>query len=136
MKDLQDQISSFYFQECSKFIERVKETKHQTVLKRQLSKFDRLWQRSRGIWPQEHTENGHSNARFNKQRETTTPEVLQDTPATSNSTTIDTTTKEHTRRWVRNLSSTPLTEAQFSLLAHGPNFTVAPRHTPMGNTSL
>ena len=136
MKDLQDRISSFYFQECSKFIERVKETRHQRVLKGQLSKFDQLWQRTRGVRPQEHTENGHSNTRFNKQRETTTSDVSQDILETSNPTTTDTTNKEHTRRWVRNLSSTPLTEAQFSLLAHGPNFAVAPRHPPMGSTSL
>ena len=77
MKTLQDQISGFQFQECSNFIERVKESRHQVVLKRQLSKFDRLWQRYRGVRPQEHAEGGHSNARFGKQRETTT-EVPQD----------------------------------------------------------
>ena len=125
MKDLQDQISCFYFQGCSKFIERVKESRHQTVMKRQLSKFDWLWQRYKGIWPQEHAENGCSNTRFDKQRETSTNQAL-----------TDTTTKDFTRRWVKNLSSTPLTEAQFSLLAHGPNFMIAPRHPPMGSTSL
>ena len=40
MEDLKSQISPFYFQECMKFIERVKELRHQTVLERQLSKFD------------------------------------------------------------------------------------------------
>ena len=60
------------------------------------------------------------------------------TLATTNLTTTDTdtTTKEYTKRWLRNLSSTPLTEAQVSLLLHDPNFTVAPRHCPMGTTSL
>ena len=38
--------------------------------------------------------------------------------------------KENT--WVRNLSSTPLTEAQTKVLAHGPNFTVVPRCPPIG----
>ena len=33
-------------------------------------------------------------------------------------------------------ASTPLTEAQFSLLAHRPNFAIAPRHPPMGTTLL
>ena len=148
MKTLQDQISGFQFQECSNFIDRVKESRHQVVLKRQLSKFDHLWQRYRGVWPQEHAEDGHSNARLGKQRETTT-EVPQDPvlstttvmPSsqdleTSNPTKTNTSTeeksKEHIRRWVRNLSSTPLTEAQFSLLAHGPNFAIAPRHPPWG----
>ena len=138
MKELKDQISNFYFQESSKFIERVKETRHQTVLKRHLSKFDRLWQRSNGVQPQEDTSNGCSNTRFNKQRETTSPDALEDTLATTNlsTTDTDTTIKEYTNGWVRNLSSTPLTEAQFSLLLHGPNFTVASRHPPMGTTLL
>ena len=107
-----------------------------------MSKFDHLWQRYRGVWPQEHAEDGHSNKRFDKQRETTT-EVTQEpvisngtqdletsnlTNPTNTSTSTDTISKEYTRRWVRNLSSTPLTEAQFSLLAHGPNFTIVPRH--------
>ena len=96
MKELKDQISNFYFQESSKFIERVKETRHQTVLKRHLSKLDRLWQRSRGVWPQEDTSNGHSNARFSKQRKTTSTDALEDTLATTNPTTdTDTTTKEY-----------------------------------------
>ena len=134
MKELKDQIYNFYFKESSKFIERVKETRHQIVLKRHLSKFDQLWQRSRGVWPQEDTSNGRSNARFSKQRETTSTDALEDTLATTSLTTTDTdtTTKEYTKRWVRNLLSTPLTEAQVSLLLHGPNFTVAPRHPLWG----
>ena len=118
MKELQDQISNFYFQECSRFIERVKESRHQTVQKRQMSKFDWLWQRNRGIRPQEHAENGHSKARLDKNREVPPNSTVN--------------TKDFTKRWVKNLSSTPLTEAQFSLLAHGPNFMIAPRHPPWG----
>ena len=114
-KALQDQISNFYFEECLRFIERVKESRHQMVQKRQMSKFDRLWERNREIWPQEHADNGRSKARLEKNRETSTDNI-----------------KEFTKRWVKNLSSTPLTEAQFSLLAHGPNFAIAPRQPPWG----
>ena len=32
--------------------------------------------------------------------------------------------------WVINLSSKPLTQAQRSVLAKGPNFVVSPRHPP------
>ena len=39
-------------------------------------------------------------------------------------------TKENT--WVKNLSSTPLTQAQNRALAHGPNFAVVPRSPPVG----
>ena len=38
--ELKDQISNSYFQESAKCIERIRETRHQTVLKRHLSKFD------------------------------------------------------------------------------------------------
>ena len=34
--------------------------------------------------------------------------------------------------WVRNISSTPLTEAQLKVLLHGPNFAVVPRYPPVG----
>ena len=55
-------------------------------------------------------------------------------PATT-STTITTTTPAgmtittmQLDKWVKNLLGVPLTDAQVSLLAHGPNFAVAPRH--------
>ena len=80
-----------------------------------MSKIDWLLQRNREIWPQEHAENGRLKSRFGKNRETSTDNI-----------------KEYTKRWVKNLSSTPLTEAQFSLLAHRPNFAIAPRHPPWG----
>ena len=38
-----------------------------------------------------------------------------------------------TNKWVVNLSSTPLTDAQTSLLARGPKFTIVPRHLPKGD---
>ena len=87
-----------------------------------MSKFDQLWQRNREIRPQEHAENGCSKARLEKNRELPSKKSTNQT-STDN-------TKEFTKRWVKNLSSTPLTEAQFSLLAHGPNFAIAPRHPP------
>ena len=86
-----------------------------------------MWQRSRGIQPKEYTTNGCSNTKLGKQREITSTDALEDTPDTDISDTV-TTTKEDTNRWVRNLSSTPLTQVQVSLLLHVPNFAVAPRH--------
>ena len=35
-----------------------------------------------------------------------------------------------TNKWLVNLSSTPLTETQTSLLARGPTFAIVPRHLP------
>ena len=33
-------------------------------------------------------------------------------------------------KWVKNLSHKPLTQAQRSLLAHGPNYAIIPRNSP------
>ena len=38
--------------------------------------------------------------------------------------------EEPNPKWVINLSSKPLTQAQRSVLAKGPNFVVSPRHHP------
>ena len=141
--ELKDQISPFYFQESVKFIETVKELRHQSVLKRQLSKFEWLWQRFRGGCS--NNKNGHSKIQHRKQGETASSMVLETTtiedtitttPTTATTTTDMATTKDYINRWVRNVSSTPLTEVQVSLLVHCPNFAVAPRDPPMGNTSL
>ena len=68
---------------------------------------------------------------------TKTASAISMTATTASLTTTDVaTTSEDIQKCVRNLSSTPLTEAQVSLLVHGPNFAVAPRHPPMGSTSL
>ena len=34
--------------------------------------------------------------------------------------------------WVRNISSTPLTEAQVKILSQGPNFAIVPKSPPVG----
>ena len=54
----------------------------------------------------------------------------------SNSTSYNNTNCSHDKvnkiTWVRNLSSTPLAEAQTKVYAHGPNFAVVPRIPPVG----
>ena len=59
MEDLKSQISNFYYKECEQFIEKVREWRHQSVLDRQLSKFEWLWQRIRGGCSNNNS--GHSN---------------------------------------------------------------------------
>ena len=41
-------------------------------------------------------------------------------------------TTEETKKWVKKLSSTPLTKEQERLLAHGPKFAIKPRQPPVG----
>ena len=92
----------------------------------------------RGDQSKQELTNGHSNTRYIEQGETLPADTItstEETPErTTTTTTTDTTTKEYINRWVRNLSSTPFTEVQVSLLVHGPNFAVAPRHPSMGIT--
>ena len=38
--------------------------------------------------------------------------------------------EESIKKWVRNISKTPLTQAQEKLLAHGPNFVDVPKEPP------
>ena len=93
--------------ECQDFINRVIECRHQRVMTRQKGKFELLCQRKTG---------GRSNK--------------GDHVDSVFAQTSDTNTNSSHSKWVINLSDTPLTEAQTSLLAHGPNFAIIPRHPP------
>ena len=42
------------------------------------------------------------------------------------------TATEDRKKWVQNLSSTPLTKDQESLLSYGPKFVITPKQTPAG----
>ena len=53
--------------------------------------------------------------------------------STNITTTRATSDKIDQSKWVINLSKSLLTQAQASLLAHGPGFTVTPRHPPYGD---
>ena len=86
--ELKDQVSPFYFQESVKFIQRVKETRNQLVLKRQLSKFDWLWKRFRGGHSKQVTTNGTNQATTNgcsntlyREQGETTPLMIPETPS-------------------------------------------------------
>ena len=143
IEDLKSKISNFYFQECKEFIERLKECRHQTVLKRQLAKFEWLWQRLRvGL---SNNISGHSKIHYHNNDTMTVPgnrtviDTDIDTETTSitstwasQTTTMTATTSGYVSKWIRNLLGTPLTAAQVLLLVHGPNFAVTPRHPPMG----
>ena len=44
----------------------------------------------------------------------------------------DVTSNNHSNIWVRNISSTPLTEAQEKILSLEPNFAIVPKSQPVG----
>ena len=69
--------------------------------------------------------------------ETTVGSTDETTTATTKATVATTSeTTEQSNKWVKNLLEVPLTEAQVSLLAYGPNFTIGSRRPPMGSTLL
>ena len=55
------------------------------------------------------------------------------TNLTTITTTIDTAEDKMEKKWVINLSSSPLTQVQASLLAHGPGYAVTPKHPLYGD---
>ena len=96
-------------QECKNFINKVRECRHKKVLDRQKKKFEALVQKT----------NGHSKQDFPK---------IRNKNGTNEGKDLD---REEKKRWVINLSKTPLTEEQERLLAHGPKFVTKPRETPV-----
>ena len=94
-------------EDCNNLIERVKEYRHNSIMMRQKAKFEGLMQQKQG---------GHSN-----QGEVGSP---QNRDMSNNDT-------EDTKKWVRNLSSIPLSEDQERLLAWGPKFSIKPRQPPV-----
>ena len=73
------------------------------------------------------TPNINNHMGTSKARGTTTTTAPTTTLDTSNKTTMSDITRT---KWVMNLSSTPLTKTQETLLARGPNFEVVPKYSP------
>ena len=110
-------------EECHGFISLRRERRHSSTLERQIKKYNLLWQRNTG---------GHSSFQHGgKTREESNKENGEERPIGTNSNPIEKTQdssssmgKEGYRKWVYNLSKTPLTEDQEKVLARGPNFAV------------
>ena len=101
-------------EECKMLINLRREAYYIKVKKRQIAKLERLCRKNRG---------GHPNIKDGRQD--TTVQV-----STSNNTTnenIDGTVSNIKNRWVVNLSGQPLTEAEYRVLTHGPNFAITSR---------
>ena len=92
-------------------MKRVIECRHSRVMRRQKAKFEALVQQKQG---------GHSNKGQGR------------SPISYMNRGIEDTMTDGTKKWVRNLSDTPLTEDQERLLAWGPKFSIRPRQPPVG----
>ena len=93
-------ITQEHMVECKEFIKGHREQRHKSVMERQEKKYLKLWDQK---YNSSNGTGGHSNQ--------------------------DKNSKTNTKCWVVNLSSQPLSLAQETGLAHGPNFTVTPRPT-------
>ena len=108
------------------------------MLERHLVKFERLCQKTKGGCSKHHPSgcsNLSSTEALNKDREVRIlPAVTSN--RTTTTTTRDTVEDKSEKKWVINLSSSPLTQAPASLLAHGPGYAVTPKHPPYGDYIL
>ena len=99
---------------CEEFINKVREDRFNKIKERQVSKFNRL-----------------VNKMSNKDKETSTSSsnyINQSQTSRGQSNQLIIPNNNYT--WVVNLSKTPLTPAQHSLLSKGPNFAVTPKDPP------
>ena len=79
-------------------------------------------------WPLKHGRNvcGHSNIHI------WTPNVPSNLNIHSSTPNVTPDSRPNTHTWVRNISKTPLTEAQEQLFAYGPIFAVVTKQPPIG----
>ena len=97
-------------EEHNTLMERVRECRHIRVMKRQRAMFEALIQQKQGGCS---NQGQGSSSQMNRDME------MEDTRT------------EDKKKWVKNLSSTPLTKDQERLLAQGPKFSIRPRQPPV-----
>ena len=126
MNALSEVFSKEVMEECAKLISLRREAYYIKVKQRQITKLERLCHKNRG---------GHSNIHHGstggqnlKARIPYISEDQQDQVIRSPGNQRSPNIKD---RWVVNLSSQPLSQAERSLLTHGPNFAVTSRSPPI-----
>ena len=108
-------------EECKMFINLRREAYFLKVKLRQMSKLDRLCHKNRG---------GHSNNQDGRHGRDRIASVITSENNNKKGTDGDGTIPNIKDRWVVNLSGQPLTDAEYRVLAHGPNFAITSR-TPL-----
>ena len=107
-------------EEWKEFIDRVREARHKKTLECQMAKYERLCEKRGGHSNHDHY-SCHGHTKFDPSKDVS---IIGQNTTTATSTT--------TNKWVKNLSSIPLTKAKEHLLSHGPNFAIAPKCLPNG----
>ena len=134
MNQLKSILDRRTMEECHSYMEYRREGRHQSTLKRHLSKFQKLCHVNTGghpnIWHGEQVHVHDNNCCSNFHTCMNNAYSTQDLNNMSTSNNKDASNISNNNNWVRNHSKTPLTEAQQRLLSHGPNFVITPRDLP------
>ena len=118
---LKELLDSRTLEECEDLMKRVNESRHKLVLSRQKAKYEVLQQLKIG---------GCSNKGYCTERNATHTCTDMVKPTTDNNSNSNGNIG-NIKKWVINLSNTPLTENQEKLLARGPKFVIKPKQPPV-----
>ena len=127
---LQEILDKEIMEECEDLIKRVIENRHKLVLERQKSKYKLLQQQKIG---------GRSNKRYCTEGNAANTCIDGMNPSHNNNSNVINNSNSNVinnnnnsiKKWVINLSDTPLTKNQEKLLARGPKFVIKPRQSPV-----
>ena len=131
ISQLEDILDIEIMEECRTFIEIRRERRHLSTLERHLSKFRRLCHMKIQVAAQ--TPGMVHKGKISSNTCTTTCNQTTKITDTSRSSIISPDNQQDNicENWVRNMSKTPLTKAEESLLGHGPNFVMVPKDPTM-----
>ena len=115
---LEETLDRESMEEYEKFIMTKREARHLKTINQHSNKFERLCHKNKN------TEGGHSNIKHGEHDEEVNNNTNNEDKKKDDSANY---TTSNNNTWVRNISSTLLTEARVKLLNQGPNYAVAPR---------
>ena len=115
---LEEWLDRDIMEECKNFIKIKRESRHYKTLYIEKNKLERLCHKNRSA------ESGCSNIQHGDQNNI----VNNNTNGQRTDTTSPSQVQESNFRSVRNICSTPLTEAQIKLLSHGPKYAMVPKN--------
>ena len=129
IEELENQTRKEDMEECYRFIEGRRETRHQKTQKRHLEKFSRMCHRNTGGCSNHTHSSNHSGIGTGGHPSQNKEMAITQQPNNS----MPEPTQEHNNNnnnWVRNLSRRLLTKAQENILSHGPNYAIVCKEPP------
>ena len=130
--------------EYCRFIDSKREKRHHQTMKCQLGKLDRIQKQklyqNKGGWSKQHLYHDQTTVQANVTAKENNLDLNSNNSNQSNNERNHKSNqksdqkmkRDHERKWVHNLSSTPLTDTQMKVLSTGPNFAILLRNPPVG----